>query len=364
MAEKKVLSKKIIIAFIAVLVVLVVSVVIGILLNNKEANNATTNAAVNDEYRDFEPPTEEQLNNGKLNICLITKTYGSSYWDILIQGCIDAAADRDVNLYIAGVAKEGNTDRLAELMEHALLMEPDAIVVSPADNAKIISVVKRINEKEIPLIFVDTVLNGQQYDVCFMTDNMQAGRMVAIDMVDKLRGLGYTPEDKLSVAIDIGTKQSQTIIERLAGFNEYWSSNAPDNWRVIDTIKCNDGSADVAYEQCLEFIDNNADLAGLIGLNNGSTVGLCRGLVARERKDIALVGFDYSDEIASLIEGGEYSVATMVQLQYNMGYGGVTEAVNICNGIMPKYKFNNTGVMKVNHENYDNPYIVVNALRK
>ena len=364
MSEKKVLSKKVIIAIIAALVVLVACIIAGFFLNNQATNNAATNATINDEYRDFEPPTEEQLNNGKLNVCLITKTYGSSYWDTLIQGCVDAAVDMDVNLYIAGVASESNTDRLAELMEHALLMEPDAIIVSPADMGKIIDVVKRINEKKIPLIFVDTVLNGQRYDVCFMTDNMQAGRMVALDMAEKLRDLGYTPEDKLSIGIDIGSKKSQTIIERLAGFNEYWSSNAPDNWRVIDTIKCNDGSADVAYEQCLEFIDNNADLAGLIGLNNGSTVGLCRGLVERERKDIALVGFDYSDEMAALIEGGEYNVSTMVQLQYNMGYGAVTEARNICFGIKPKYKFNNTGVSKVNHGNYNNPYIVMNALRK
>ena len=364
MSEKKVLSKKIVIAVIVALVVLVALVIMGISLNNRATNSATTNVTQNDEYRDFVSPTEEQLNNGKLNICLITKTYGSSYWDTLIQGCIDAAADMDINLYTAGVAKESNTDRLAELMEHALSMEPDAIIVSPADTGKIINIVKRINEKNIPLIFVDTILNGQQYDVCFMTDNMQAGRMVAIDMVDQLRKLGYTPDDKLSIGIDIGSKQSQTIIERLAGFNEYWSSNAPENWRVLDTVKCNDGSADTAYEQCLEFIDKNADLAGLIGLNNGSTVGLSKGLVARERKDIALVGFDYSDEVAALIDGGEYSVSTMVQLQYNMGYGGVTEAINICNGIMPKYKFNNTGVMKVNHGNYKNPYIVLNALRK
>ena len=364
MSKKKVLSKKVIIVIIAVLVVLVAGIIIGFCQNNKATDNAAANVVENDEYRDFVLPTEGQFNNGKLNICLITKAYNNSYWDILIQGCTDAAKDMDANLYTAGIAKESNTDRLAELMEKALQMEPDAIIVSPADTGEIIDVVKRINEKKIPLIFIDTILNGQQFDVCFMTDNMQAGRMVAIDMVDQLRKLGYTPEDKLSVGIDIGSKQSQTIIERLAGFNEYWSSSAPENWRVLDTIKCNDGSADIAYEQCLQFIDDNVDLAGLIGLNNGSTVGLSKGLVTRERKDIALVGFDYSNEIESLIEGGEYSVSTMVQLQYNMGYGSVTEAINICGGIKPKYKFNNTGVMKVNHENYNNPYIVVNALRK
>ncbi len=355
---RKVLSssqKKMIIAAIAIMAAVFVGILaLAIYRNNRMVKAPET---VNDEYRDFPVPTEEQLNNGKLNICLITKTYGNGYWDNLIEGVIDSARDNDVNLYVAGAANEGNTQRLALLMEEALEMKPDAIIVSPNDTPRINEIVDKINEQDIPLIFVDTILNGKEFDACYMTDNMQAGRMVARDMIQKLRFAGYSANDKLTVGISIGSRQSQTIIERLAGVNEFWTSNAPANWKIVDTIKCNSGNIDVAYEQCLELFDENPNLAGLIGLNNGSTVGLCRGLVEKERKDVVLVGFDYSDDIAALIEGGEYHVSTMVQRQYNMGYGSVEAAIDICNGEEPMYKFFNTGISMVDHSNYNSPYV-------
>lgn len=355
-------KKKWLFTVLAIIVILMICGVFAVL--NIHPVSYNTDETISDVYRDFEVWNDEQLNNRQLNICIITKSYGSAYWDTLIQGAIDSAKERDVNLNIAGVAVESNTDRLAYLMEEALSMNPDAIIVSPADTARINEIVDSINEKNIPLIFVDTILNGQKFDACYMTDNIQAGRMVAGDMITKLKSAGYTEKDELTVGIDIGFRGSQTIIERLAGVNEYWANNAPDNWKIIDDIKVNEGSSEVAYKQCLEFMDENDNLAGLIGLNNGSTVGLCRGISERQRKDIALVGFDYSEEMASLIEEGEYNVSTMVQLQYNMGYGSVETAVNICNGEDNAFKYYNTGIAKVNHKNYDNSYIKKDVLRQ
>ena len=348
--------------WLGILLVLGVGVTWLIQKNLSAAKPATDNR--NNQFRDFSEPTQEQLQNGQLNICLVTKSYNSNYWDTLIKGCEDAAEELGANLYIAGVESEGNTQKLLELMQEAVAMNPDAIIMSPADTAEINQLVDEINEKGIPLIFVDTLLNGKPYDECFLTDNMHAGRMAAEDMLRKLAEMGHQPGEKLSVGIEIGSKQSQTIIERLAGFNEYWSNNAPEGWTIISSIKCNEGSADTAKEHCIAYLRDYENVAGLIGLNNGSTVGLCRGITEQNRKDIVLVGFDYSDEIAEMIEGGEYKVATLVQLQYNMGYGSVRDAIKICNGYVPEFKYNDTGVKKVDHENYNNPNIKVELLRK
>jgi len=353
------MKKEKILLFAGLLVVVLTIVII--LLNLRQQAPVEVQ---NNEFRDFPEATEEQLTNGQLNMYLITKSYGGTYWDTLIEGCEDAAREQGVNLFIAGVASESNTGKLLELMEEALSRNPDAIIVSPADTAEINQMVDEINAAGVPLIFVDTILNGKSFDECFLTDNMQAGRMAAEDMLRKLREMGHSEGEVLTVGIEIGSKQSQTIIERLAGFNEYWSNNAPESWTIISSIKCNEGSADTAQEHCNAYLRDNRDLAGLVGLNNGSTVGLCRGLTENQRKDIVLVGFDYSDEMAELIEAGEYKVSTLVQLQYNMGYGSVTDGVKICNGYVPEYKYNDTGVKKVDHENYNNPNIKVEILRK
>lgn len=79
-------------------------------------------------------------------------------------------------------------------------------------------------------------------------------------------------------------------------------------------------------------MDSKRDLAGLVGLNNGSTVGLARSVVQRARTDLVLVGFDYSEEMEQLITGGEYRAASIVQRQRAMGYYGVDQAIKLAAG--------------------------------
>ena len=97
---------------------------------------------------------------------------------------------------------------------------------------------------------------------------------------------GRMDTESLTVGIDSGRAESQTILERLAGFQEYWSDYAPKSWKVIEDIKINYGDIELAEKQGYEFMDSKRDLAGLAGLNNGSTVGLARSVVQRARTDL------------------------------------------------------------------------------
>lgn len=298
-----------------------------------------------------------KLEDGKPNIYLITKGYGSDYWDTLRQGARDAAADYDCNLYIAGTPSESHLELLAALMKDALDMGADAVLISPADVPEIEGMAEEIKNAGIPLIFVDTILNGKEFDVCFATDNMQAGRLAAKETLRLLRSAGKQEKDALSVGIDIGSSQSQTILERLAGFQEYWSNNAPSTWKVIEDIKNNGGDIDAAEQQSGEFMDTYKNLAALVGLNNGSTVGLARGIVKRKRTDLVLVGFDYSQEMQAMIADRTYHAASIVQRQYDMGYKGVEQALKLLSGGMAEYKYVDTGVQQVNYDNVDSPYV-------
>ena len=299
----------------------------------------------------------EKLDNGKADIYLITKGYGSQYWDTLRDGAKAAAETYDCNLYVAGVSSEAYTEYIAQLMQEALEAQADAVIVSPADASQIIEAADQIKKAGIPLIFVDTILNSSDYDVCYATDNMQAGRMAAKEMIKLLHQKGRHDTETLTVGIDIGVSESQTILERLAGFQEYWSNYAPGSWKVIDDIKINNGDIDLAEKQGYEFMEKGADLAGLVGLNNGSTVGLARSIVKCECTNLVLVGFDYSDEMKQLITGKEYLAASIVQRQYDMGYGSVEQAVKLVAGETLEYRYVDTGVQQVDHDNVDSPYI-------
>ena len=319
------------------------------LLQEQQAEAEQETAA----YEEF----SEKLDNGKADIYLITKGYGSQYWDTLREGARDAAKDNDCNLYVAGTPSEAYTAGIAQLMQDAVDAQADAVIVSPLDVPEITEAAEHIKKAGIPLIFVDTILNNGDYDVCYATDNMQAGRMAAKEMLKLLHQRGRHDTESLMIGIDIGVAESQTILERLAGFQEYWSNYAPKSWKVMDEIKINNGDIDLAEKQGRELMDSNAELAGLVGLNNGSTVGLARSIMSRENKKMVLVGFDYSDEMQKLITDSEYLAASIVQRQYDMGYGSVEQAVELARGAAVEYRYVDTGVQQVDHDNVDSPYI-------
>ncbi|MBO5247364.1 MAG: substrate-binding domain-containing protein [Eubacterium sp.] len=299
----------------------------------------------------------EKKENDRLDIYLITKGYNSAYWDSLRAGAKAGAQNLECDLYVAGTPNESHLEILAELMQDAIDADADAIIVSPADIPEIIAMTDEVKKAGIPLIFVDTVLNGKAFDVCYATDNMQAGRMAAKEMIKLLEKEGKTETDALYIGIDIGMAESQTILERLAGFQEYWNNFAPKTWKVIEDIKINNGNVELAEKQGYEFMDQQSQLAGLVGLNNGSTVGLAKAVVARERKDLILVGFDYSDEMKQLITEGEYRAASIVQRQYEMGYESVKAAVQLASGNQSTYRYVDTGVQQVDFDNVNSPYI-------
>lgn len=300
-------------------------------------------------FEEFSDP----LDNGKPDIYLITKGYDSFYWDTLRAGATDAARENDCNLYVAGIPNETYPEYLVELMQDAIDAKADAVIVSPVDIPQIIKASEQVKEAGIPLIFVDTILNGVDFDVCVATDNMQAGRMAAKEMVRLLHQNGRHDTEYLTIGIEISSTESQTIQERLAGFQEYWCNYAPKSWKVLEDIKINRGDTRLAEQQGYQFMDASTELAGLVGLNNSSTVGLAQSVQNRQRADLALAGFDGSDEIRQLIRSDEYCAASIVQQQYEMGYDSVEQALKLIAGDVLEYRYVDTGVVQMNHDNVD-----------
>ncbi|MBR1724645.1 MAG: substrate-binding domain-containing protein, partial [Ruminococcus sp.] len=164
-------------------------------------------------------------------------------------------------------------------------------------------------------------------------DNLIAGQDAAREMLTRFKERGLSVNEEAQVCIQVGATSSQTINERLAGFLQYWTNNAPEAWEVVDDIRCNEGDAEIAVDLAEDIIDDYSEnIKGVFGTNNGSTAGFARVVADRERTDITVVGFDYSEDIAKLINSEEYDAATMVQRQFQMSYGGVDEALKLIRG--------------------------------
>jgi ribose transport system substrate-binding protein len=296
--------------------------------------------------------------SGQKTVYFLTKILGNQYWSVVEQGAKDAAAELGVKLVVTGLASEAEIEKQVQQLQDAVSAKSSAIVIGPVDSTAMANPVTDAFKSNIPVIIVDTMIKTENYSAALMTDNVEAGKTAAKEMIARFKKAGVVETDKAQVAI---------LIDRLKGFNEYWNANAPKTWEVLNKdVKVNDGDITKAVGFTQDFLTTYPNLKGVFGANNGSTVGFVTGLKEAKRTDIVMVGFDFSKEIETMIRDGKFEVATVLQKQYMMGYEGVKTAVDLANGKKPSQKLIDTGVQVVDKTNIDTEAVkaVINPVKK
>ena len=304
---------------------------------------------------DFFPLTE--IKEGRKNIYLIVKTIeNNSYWDVLMNGAKDCADSLDCNLYVSGSYAESDWKTQERLLGDAIKANADGVVISPDDSVNLAGKIDEVYLEGIPVVLIDTTANTDNYDICYMTDNLMAGQKAADEMIKQLKNNGVSDDENIQIGIQVGQASSQTVIERLAGFLQFWSKHAPDSWEILHDIRCSNGLPEKALEYA-EDILKLPQVKGIFTTNSGPTVGFAKALKNNKRTDIVFVGFDYADEMADIVNDEEYHASTILQRQYDMGYTGVESVIGISEGTDIKNKFVDMGVVVVNKDTINQPDI-------
>lgn len=290
----------------------------------------------------------------KKTIYVIVKVLGNQYWSVLQAGAEKAGKELGCDVVIVGTALESDIEGQLTLLQNAVSAQADAIVIAPLDSVSLDAPITEAYNSGTPVVLVDTVINSDNYSAALLTDNVEAGKAAAQELLKRLKDSGVQEAEEAQVAIQVGSTGSQTINDRVKGFNEYWDANAPETWTVLnDDIKVNEGDISKAVGFCQDFLTTYPNLKGVFGPNNGSTVGFVTGLTEAQRKDVSMVGFDFSSEIETMIRAGEFDVASVVQRQYFMGYDGVKTALKLAQGGTADEKKIDTGVILVDKTNVD-----------
>lgn len=301
-----------------------------------------------------EASESEQTSEEEKTIYVIVKVLGNQYWSVLQAGAEQAGKDLGCNVVVVGTALESDIEGQLTLLQNAVSAQADGIVIAPLDSISLDAPITEAYNSGIPTVLVDTMINSDNYSAALLTDNVAAGEAAAEELLNRMKEQGISETEEAQVAIQVGSTGSQTINDRVKGFNDYWSANAPASWTVLnDDIKVNDGDISKAVGFCQDFLTTYPNLKAVFGPNNGSTVGFVTGLTEAQRNDIIMVGFDFSAEIETMIRSNEYNVASVVQRQYFMGYDGVKTALSLANGEEIEEKTIDTGVVLVDGTNVD-----------
>lgn len=258
------------------------------------------------------------------SIILMPKTTGATeFWVTFTAGGAMAASEYDVDLEIIGTETE--TDELGqiEIIEEILEREdlPDAMVVSPLSYSNTTEILKKITEKGITLVLVDSIIDEDIADGIVATDNVIAG----IELGEYAASL---LEEGDEVAIVGHVEGTSTAIDReegvRKGLGEYEGN-------ITEIVFC-DSSYAKAKELTIALIEKYPDLKMLIGLNENAAVGAAWALQSLGLEgEIQLVGFDSSLEEVMLMEEGVFQ-GIVIQNPFNMGYLGVEQTVKLLDG--------------------------------
>lgn len=191
----------------------------------------------------------------------------------------------------------------------------DLIIINAVDSEGVGSAVQRAKDAGIPVVAVD--VDAENADAAVTTDNVEAGRMAAEALAEKIGGEG-------NILILEGTPTTAPR-ERVEGCEALLESDYPDITVVGKQATTNDRATGLSV--ATDLLTANPDIQGIFALNDPVALGADLALQQAQREGVVVVGVDGSPEAVEAMTGGDTNLwatpaqdpAGMVEEAYQIG---------------------------------------------
>jgi len=287
----------------------------------------------------------------KPKIAVIPKGATHEYWKAIHAGANDAAKALGAEIVWSAPEKEDDRSGQVDIVENMVNQKVAGICLAPLDDKALAKPVNAAIAAGIPVVVMDSALNGVKSTSYVATDNEKGGEMAGEYMGKLLDGKGKvvmiryeegsasTHEREEGFLVAIKKFPGITIVSdnQYAGATTESATKTGEN--VLSGLKKPDGS--------LSF-------DGLYTPNESSTFGLLR--VLQDNKwagKIKFVGFDSSEKLVDGLKAGEIN-GLILQNPYKMGYDSVKLMLDaLAKKTVPEKE--DTGASLVTKENMDQP---------
>lgn len=294
-------------------------------------------------------PRASLAEDKKLHLVFIPKSSDQVFWDLMRQGVERAVREEgNVQLTWRGPAHNDDTDSQIRILQVYTRPDVDAILITPTDRTRLAEPVRAATALGIPVVVVDSGLDGNQHVNTVATDNILGGRLAAKRMVELLGKQGR-------VMVLRTVAGSASTDERAQGFGAYLKENAPQLRVEADVY--GGGSTGRALQSALDLLKNHPDIDGVFTVNESATSAMLRAL--RERglaRRVKFVGFDSTEPLLQGLENQEIH-GLVIQNPQQMGYLGVKAAVAAIHKTPMREKNLYTDTVLVTRENMHSPDI-------
>jgi len=285
---------------------------------------------------------------GKLEIAVIPKGMTHEFWKSIHAGSIKASRELEVEILWKGPQKEDDRAQQITVVEDFINRGVDGIVLAPMDDRALCRPVSDAARENIPVVIIDSGLQGKDYVSFVATDNYQGGVLAAQRIGELLQG-------KKSIFLIRYQEGSASTMERERGFLEIIKREFP-NISLLVQDQYAGSTTESAYQLVENLLSRFPKVDGIFCPNESSTFGTLRALQeAGLAGKVIFVGFDSSPKLVQGLRDGHIH-GLILQNPVKMGYLGVKQIVLYLRGQKISDRVD-TGVYLATRENMDDPEI-------
>ncbi len=279
-------------------------------------------------------------------IAIISKGFQQQFWQTVKKGAEQQAAKEGATISFEGPPTEADIEAQITMLTNALNRRPDALGFAALDSRAAAPLLDQAKSQNIPVVAFDSGVASDIPVTTAATDNKAAAGEAAKRMADALGGKG-------KVALVVHDQTSRSGIDRRDGFVEWMKANAPG----IEVLAPQYGGGDQAKSADItkSIISANPGLNGIYGTNEGSAIGVIRGVQESGKKGLTIIGFDSGKVQVDAIKSGIMAGA-ITQNPIGIGEQVVASAMKAIKGeSLPKIV--DTGFFWYDKTNVDDPKI-------
>ena len=257
-------------------------------------------------------------------IAVIPKGMTHEFWKSIHAGALQAARELGVEIIWKGPQKEDDRAQQITVVEDVLSRGVEGIILAPLDDRALVRPVQDAMRENIPVVIIDSGLQGKDYVSFVATDNFQGGVLAARRMGELLAGRGKI----FMIRYQAG---SASTTERERGFIETVQRDFP-GLTVLAKDQYAGPTTESAYQTAENLLGRFPDVEGVFCPNESSTFGALRALQeAQLAGKVKFVGFDSSPKLVQALADGHLQ-GLILQNPIKMGYLGVTTMVQYLRG--------------------------------
>ncbi len=311
---------------------------------------AACGANTDDSNPEDTTKTEESATAEKktLTFALLPKTLSNPYFVAMQQFAEETAAalsndEYTVEIVASAPPTEDGINEQITMFESYLEKGVDGVLIVPCGTSEVVPTIAKANEKNIPVICLDTNADeGADVAAFIGTNNYDGGYLAGEWTAENVEG---------EVAIITGMLGNQCHTDRTNGYLEgVKSATDAGTVTLVGEIQPCNGDQGTAMGIAENLLTAYPDLKCIYVTNDTGALGAAAAVKAAGR-DVKVIGFDGSPDGAQSIVNGEMT-ATVAQTPGVMAEEGVTALYNlIVNGTEPEDMYTACAMVTIDNAN-------------